>query len=108
MGGREQGEEGREGLQGGEGGLRKGTNEEGMYVWTEEGEQGREEASGGGTPREGATERGRGAREERGRKGDRNGGKLQSRYHEEYTDQYNFIEALGLGAFRIGNPSEAG
>ena len=38
--------------------------------------------------REGATERGRGAREERERKGDREGGKLQGTYPREDSDQY--------------------
>ena len=41
-------------------------------------------AEGGGSDgaKEGATERGRGEREERGRKGDMEGGKLQGRYPE--------------------------
>ena len=37
---------------------------------------------------EGAMERGRGEREERGRKGDREGGKLQGKFPEEDTGQY--------------------
>ena len=38
--------------------------------------------------REGATGRERGAREERGRNGDKEGWKLQGRYHKEDTGQY--------------------
>ena len=60
--------------------MRKGTNEEGMYVWTESGKEGREEASGGGREQ-------RSEGKEHGRKGDRKGGKLQGRYHEEDTDK---------------------
>ena len=36
-------------------------------------------------------ERGRGEREERGRRGDREGGKLQGRYLEEDTGQYTLF-----------------
>ena len=43
--------------------------------------------------REGAMERGRGAREERGRKGYRDGGKLQGRCPEEDTGQYTISSA---------------
>ena len=54
----------------------------------------RERREGGSEQRrEGATERVSGAREERGRKGDKEEGKLQGRYHEEDTDQYTVYSA---------------
>ena len=76
----------------------------------------RERGEGGNERRrEGATERVGGAREERGRKGDRKGGKLQWMYHDEDTGQYiQYIThittqnaALGTWCL-IGNPSEVG
>ena len=65
-----------------EGRLRKGTSEEGTDGAKERGRRGSERRE------EGATERWRGEREELGRKGDREGGKLQGRYPEEDTGQY--------------------
>ena len=75
--------EGGSGSGGREGGLRKGTSENG----TELGMDGARERGEGGIERgcNGARER---YREERGRKGDRVGGKLQGMYPDEDTGQY--------------------
>ena len=54
--------------------MRKGRTE----AWTARGKEGSEEASGGGIEREGR---------EQGRKGAREGGKLQKRYPDEGTGQ---------------------
>ena len=61
------------------------------YAWTEQEEEGREEASGGEREqRREVEEQCRGAiREDRRRKGDREGGKLQGRYPGEHWPIYN-------------------
>ena len=62
----------------------------------------RERGEGGSERRrEGATARRRVAREESGRKGDRAGGKLQGRYHEEDTDQYSAHKTTHNAALAI-------
>ena len=55
------------------------------YAWTERGEEGREEASGEREQRREVEEQ---LREDRGRMGDREGGKLQGRYPEGHWPIY--------------------
>ena len=57
------------------------------YAWTKRGEEGREEASGG--EREQRREVEEQLREDRRRKGDREGGKLQGRYPGGHWPIYN-------------------
>ena len=83
------------------------------YAWTERGEEGRVEASGG--EMEQRREVDEQLREDRGRKGDREGGKLQGRYHGGHWPIYYTVHktthnaALALEPLvLIGNPSEAG
>ena len=72
------------------------------YAWTERGEEGREEASGG--ERERRREIEEQLREDRRRKGDREGGKLQGRYPGgtgQYTIQCTKLHTTGPLPLRL-------